>query len=406
MDVGSSIGIEQARRVLLGRMPLTLAGPLAVAAANFIYALALIPLLDGASYGFFGFALLLVQLGYNISNALCAMPMSIEPAQHGVFTRLSLLLAVVLGALIAVIGALSGALLAGAAMGLFAVIALLRWYGRTLGFVQAQRTLPAVSDGAYSVVLIGMAVFLHLQQQASLMSAAIGLVAAGIVGLLVLAPLGCGLIAEVAHARLGDYLPIWRRHGGWALLQVVAMEATANAHAYVLMLLGGPLAYSMLAVATLFWRPMSTVISAVAQSERPILARQIAEGDLTGLVRTDSFVRTSLGAGYAANLVASMTVALWFLPAAYDAAALVPAIGVWGLVMGLRTLRMPATIRCQAKGLLKPLATISLVSAPVSLAGAATMFLLTGSPALSLVGVVCGEALQAAMTHWLLRRSQ
>ena len=98
---------------------------------------------------------------------------------------------------------------------------------------------------------------------------------------------------------------------------------------------------------------------------------------------------------------------MWFphvlLKRGYDPTDVVIAVGVWALIMALRTLRTPDSVLLQAAREFQPLAGASKRSSIISVL-ATLLLLLTAGPLASLGGIVAGELAMLASTLSLARR--
>lgn len=398
-------------------MRLSVLGPFTTAAANFLLAAALIPYMPKEQYGFFGFTLVVIQFSFNLSNALTATPMAVEISQHqdvaesfySKYSKVSLLLALLLALAIVLVGLLSRIDLASSvAMGIFGFLSSIRWFGRTLAFTKGVPRQAMHSDMVYSVAVATVAGFAVIFKHADLAYVAASLSLACLLSKLTLGrPLFSNLLAGLT-VPLSHYAPIWRTVGSWSTLQVVLMEMTANAHAYLVVLIMGPTAYAPLAVGALFWRPTSTVLSSVAQLERPKIARHLKNRDFEQITQTQRNFWGFLFLSYFANMAAAIIIILSFLevmlPHAYSPSEVVTAATIWSVMMFARCARVPGTVLCQACGEVRKLARIGIVSAPVSLLGALAILTITRNAELSLIGIAIGECSQAIATFMLAKK--
>jgi hypothetical protein len=90
----------------------------------------------------------------------------------------------------------------------------------------------------------------------------------------------------------------------WSLLGVMLTEMTANAHAYLVTLVAGPAGFALLAIGALLMRPVSLVLTALPDMERPVMARAIVAGDLNRAFRSVKEFRTAAGAVWLADAFA------------------------------------------------------------------------------------------------------
>lgn len=401
---------------IVSYMRLSVLGPFMTAAANFLLAATLIPYMPKEQYGFFGFSLVVIQFSFNMSNALTATPMAVEVSRDGEavdslynkYTKVSLILALLVAFVISLSGMWSHIdPVASVGMGFFGFFSSLRWFGRTVAFTKAVPQHAMYADILYSVATASVAGLVVIIKQADLFYVAISLAVACIVSKLALGR------SFVRHLPVGflvplrSYMPMWKTVGSWSALQVFLMEMTANAHAYLVVFLMGPTAYAPLAVGALFWRPTSTVLSSVAQLERPRIARHLKNRDFKRVDQTQRNFWGFLLLSYIGNMILAVTVGFFFLetllPSTYSTTEVGLAAGIWSVMMFARCARVPGTVFCQASGEVRKLANIGLVSAPVSLIGALAILVITGDAGLSLLGIAAGECSQAVAT-WLLSK--
>jgi hypothetical protein len=153
-------------------------------------------------------------------------------------------------------------------------------------------------------------------------------------------------------------------------------------------------------------RPVSLVLSAFPDMERPIMARAIGSGDLARGFRA---IREFRMAGIAVLFVTVLLAAallIWFprtvLKQGYDAHQAILIVAVWVAIMGIRVLRTPEAVFLQAAGAFQPLANASLKSCAVSLT-ATLGFLFAFGPTASLFGIVAGDLMLTASIFSLFR---
>jgi len=398
---------------------LTSFGSVATAGANFVLALVLIPRLSKAEYGIYGFCMIAVQLFYNISNALTATPLASDLASGTVgasrlrsYGSVSIALAILAGALMAVTSAHLGASnRASLLLGLFAFFANMRWYGRTYCLSLQHRGSSAASDFVYSTGLLISAVFLYASN-ANLDSAALGLCFAAVVGLASFFSSG---FFSALSARLSDfsaYGEVLRTKAAWALMAVVMAELTINSHAYLVTAFKGAEAYAVLAVVALFFRPTSTMLAAIGQSERPKIGRLINQKNpiaVEKLLREIKTIMLGTVAGNSMLALAAYGVILVLKQEKYAPLDLLIGAGTWAGIMLFRATRLADTIYCQASGKIKEVASISIYAGITSFSSALLLVFLLDNPVFSLVGILAGDAVLYFLTHRIavqLKRTQ
>ncbi len=193
---------------------------------------------------------------------------------------------------------------------------------------------------------------------------------------------------------LSPYPEIWRNLSRWVLLGVVLTEATANAHAYFVTFISGTAAFALLAVGGLMMRPLSLVLSALTDRERPVLARAIAAKDFAGAKRTVLEFSIAGIAVWAATTALAAAIFIWLpdllLTKGYDTQQLAPAVVIWSGIWAIRTLWTPQSVLLQAAGEYSQLAQASMWSCAAAL-GATLFLLLAFGPVMSLLGVLAGD---------------
>ncbi|MBD8066794.1 hypothetical protein IC608_15070 [Devosia sp. PTR5] len=392
-------------------------GPIGSAGAQFVLSLQVLHVLDPAVFGTFAFLLLLSQLSLSVSSALLVAPFPVAVAADGVDRRSMLACFhsanLVYSALVLVVFWIIGTALGlgtGVALifGAYAALMALRWFGRAYNYFHGWQGRTIRSDLLYGLLLLGAVWIMQATGTASLLAATLGLLAAAAISTLVLGRdfLLCQATRLSLHA-LGTYRAIWRNHSRWSLAGVATTELTANAHAYVVTLLIGPLAFAPLAASALLIRPINLAANALRDFERPRLARILANQGTepaVGALRAFSAVLFSVWTGCA---VLAAAIAVYapgaIFPPEYARGELLLGASLWFGVTLLRNLRTPSSVLLQAAGQFRPLASASSVSCGVSIAAVAGLTFLLG-PVWSIAGVALGEMVFAAMVSRQFRR--
>jgi O-antigen/teichoic acid export membrane protein len=206
---------------------------------------------------------------------------------------------------------------------------------------------------------------------------------------------------------LTAYGRIWQDITRWSLLGVALTEMTANAHAYLVTLVSGPAAFALLAVGALLMRPVSLVLTALPDMERPVMARAIVAGDMARAFRCVKEFRTAAGAVWLLTLLLSGALLLWFphliLKQGYDETQAIIVVAIWGAIQAVRTLRTPEAVLLQAAREYRPLAKVGMWSSIASLSATLVLLLVAG-PIASLGGVLIGELLMTTRIFSLSRK--
>lgn len=404
-----------------------LAGNTGLALSSFLLAYLLLQYAPAAHYGSFTFVLVLQALGMALCNALVASPLLIlmnnqrDQAPAPAALKGFLLLG---SAIATVVAALQGLYLwlvladcwLSVTLALAGWLQLVRWYGRCEWQNRDVRVLLR-SDLAFSVLIFLGAATLWWFERLTLQNVGWLLL---LVSLAALLPFIAGFLmtlranADWQAVKLG-----FRLQGKPALFGVLTVEATANFHSYLVVVLSGSIAFAPLAAAMLFFRPLAVVLGSLQQSERPLLVRALAAQHLSQDISqnvpgtqnaqrvqqlTSTLRRAAFGA-FALNTLALLLVFLWLpewlWPQSVSRGDFSNALILWGLIALLRALRSPATALLQAADQFAPLARATYASAMLTVPAVLISWWLAG-PVASLLGVLAGELLLG----WLLLRLQ
>jgi len=391
-----------AAAVLAKRYALAIIPPSAVSATHLAVQLVLLASLPPGQFGLFAFLMVVVQLGYGLSNALIASPYAVQAqkpnfgdcdarAFHAVNCVYALAFGLFTGGLALWFGDWTWAMVFAA----FSALTMVRWYSRAHAFAHFRPFSVAVSDLAYAAQLLMTVAALWWFGLLSLLSLSVALLLATLLGLAVV---GGGFLKAQLHLPRAEqfvtYHMIWRHQSRWALIGVASTEATANAHAYLLTAFAGPAAFAPLAAAALFMKPVSLTITSLTQIERPAMGRALAAADFA---RADQARRQFLAAGSLVWLAVALATAaiLWHWPGlilrpGYAFADIVVATTLQGVIVAIQVVQAPASVLLQAADKFRILAMISLRTCLVSIAAVA-MLTAVFSPAWSLAGIVLGQ---------------
>jgi O-antigen/teichoic acid export membrane protein len=394
-------------------------GPAAISGAHFLASLIFLRSLSRDAFGQLSFLLVIVPFGLSISGALVGASVSRVAARNGglddaelsTHLKVNLLYSMMVGAGVLALLHLSHAgWTMAAALGLYAGLMALRWFGRNLAYALKSPLRVTVSDLTYAGVLIAGLGVLQAVHGLDVGDASIALLLAAAAGL---AALGTNFLRQLllppragAITAFGD---IWQELARWSVLGVFLTELTANAHVYLVTFLFGPASFALLAVGSLLMRPVVLVLSALPDMERPEMARRIAAGDHQGALRCVKEFRTAAGAVWLATLLLAGAVLMWFpsaiLKHGYDAGEVLVVLAIWGAISAVRVARTPESVLLQAAGQFRPLAGASAWSSLVSLTVTLALALFFG-PVVSLLGVLSGELVMTGRILSLSRRWQ
>jgi O-antigen/teichoic acid export membrane protein len=403
--------LSAARRHTLSAM-----GPISVSAAHFVAALILLRTLPRSEFGMFSFLLVLSPFFLSVCGALFAPPIARGAAiamqrmsDEGLtLFKASAVFSVLVAVAVAAAMWISGAApLLTAAFGLYGAVMSLRWFARCWTYGQAQTARVLCSDLAYSaLVCIGLLLLL-ISHRLTISSAASTLLLAAFVGLLALDARHLHVYwVAIRRGRLAPFVSVWREMSGWAVLGVALSEASVNAHAYLVTFIVGPHAFAVLAVGALLMRPVSLVLSALPDMERPLMARALRNGDRLHAFRIVNEFRTAAGTIWAATAALAAGLLIWFphlvIKQDYPLSEVVTVVTICASLTALRAFRTPDSVLLQAAGEFRKLIRPGLWSSAVSLIATFVLLILAG-PIVALLGILLGELVATERTFALVR---
>jgi len=397
------------------RYGLSASGAFGISGAHFLAALILLRALPPADFGLFAFALIIVPFCLGISGALLGASLStavahahaIAEAELTTHLKASLVLSALIMAAVTVLMWGGDSLLNAALFGLYGGLMTLRWFARSYAYAMNRRYRVTISDFVYGgLLLAGLVVLLGANRLTIVNGAAVFAVAAGVAFLIFGVSYLRKLAASIMYGSLRAYHSIWRDLTRWSLLGVVLTEMTANAHAYLVTFISGPKAFALLAIGSLFMRPVSLCLTALPDLERPTMARQIAAGEISRARRVVVEFRGAASIVWAATVALAVALLLWFpdlvLKRGYDQMEALAVLGLWALIMAVRTFRTPESVFLQSAREFRALAGASVWSSLASLALTLALLLVVG-PIASLAGVLIGDLVMAARISSLSR---
>jgi O-antigen/teichoic acid export membrane protein len=290
----------------------------------------------------------------------------------------------------------------------YIMLCVFRWFGRGYVLARSRPAAAMISDLAYSIWLSACLAVMLFKGRTDMMSVAEMMVTASIVGTLAL---GSDFLSkqffQLGRGSLFAFGPIWREFSRWSLLGVTTAELTANAHAYLVTFFAGPRAFAVLAVGALLMRPVSLVLGALPDLERPRMTRALTSGDTRQAFRYLNQFRTAGGAVWVVTLGFAAVLLLWFpeliLKNKYDLDEVLAVIAIWAVIMACRVFRTPESILLQSAGEYRTLASVSSKSGIVSVVATVVLLLAFGSLA-ALGGILTGEIVMTFTTIALYRR--
>lgn len=403
---------------IAGRYSLTAVGPIAVSGAHFAASLIFLHKLTPAEFGLFSFLLVVVPFALSISSGLLGAPLlsavgktdALAGQKRAAFREVNRLYCLAAGVATAAAmyfgnAGLTCALLLGA----YGAAMAFRWFSRFSAYNADHPMRAAASDLVYSAVLLTGLFVLMMAGHLSLRRTSDVLLASALLGLL---PFGWEFLkAELRRPPAGVlsvYGPIWRDMTRWSLLGVVLSEMTANAHAYLVTFISGPHVFALLAVGSLMMRPLSLVLSALPDRERPAMAHCLVKGDTKGALRIVGEFRFAAAAMWLGTAALSAVILFWFpkliIKEGFDPHSVMLVTAIWALIVAARAVRAPENAFLIAAGEFHPLARAGLTGSAVSLVGTLVLLMVFG-PIESLFGIVAGEVamtfrIMALMRDW------
>jgi len=413
-DAGIAMPLST-RFATLQRYALAVVAPSSVSAAHFVVQVMMLAILTPAEFGSFAFLLIVVQFGSGLSNALVTTPYTVEVSSHAqprrdmqaMFFAANGLLTIAFAAFVYLIGSLVGDGLWTHLFALYALLSMLRWFGRAHNYAMLRPVASGISDIVYAVALVAMVAALAWAGRLGLDSLAVAFIVATLLGGLCL---GAEFLARQFSlrglAQLPAYGAIWKGQSRWTLLGVGTTEATSNVHSYLVTLLAGPAAFAPIGAAALFVRPVLLSVTSLMQLEIPILGRALASGDVG---KADATRRRFLQA----------LLVIWVATAAlaYGVITYVPSliikpdyslgeVEIAVLLLLVTSLfqvwQGPNSALLQAAKLFRPLSDVSVIACLFSIAGvlAALVWL---PPVYSLAGIAVGQMVMAVLLARLSR---
>jgi O-antigen/teichoic acid export membrane protein len=290
---------------------------------------------------------------------------------------------------------------------IFALFAMVRWFGRAHNYATLRPTTSGISDIVYAVTLVVVVVALAWHGSLATDTVACAFVVATLLGCLCLgSDFLAGQFGLAGLARLSAYPKIWRDQSRWTLLGVVTTESTGNIHSYLVTLLAGPAAFAPLGAAALFVRPVLLSVSSLSQLEIPILGRAIASGDLGKAAATRRRFLTALLAIWIATAALAYAVIILvpsvLIKPGYSLADVELAVVLFLVISLFQVWQGPNSALLQAARLFKDLSTASVVSCGFSIVGALIALALF-PPVYSLVGIAIGQLVMAVLLARLSR---
>ncbi|MBU2181045.1 MAG: hypothetical protein KJ930_16610 [Gammaproteobacteria bacterium] len=396
-----------------------LAANVSLALSTFLVAYLLLHDAPAGDYGSFAFVLVLQGLGMALINALVASPLLIlmnsrpHPDSADAATLPAIKGFFILGlAISGLIALLQGGYLWQATSDLWLSmimasaggLQLIRWYCRC-EWQNRQVSVLLRSDLLFSSVLVVSVLLMWWWHELTLQSVAMLLLVSVVVAL---QPFVGGLLNVIGVTT--DWQATKKgfdRQGKPALFGVLTVEATANFHSYLIVLLSGSIAFAPIAAAMLFFRPLAVVLGSLQQSERPLLVKALTQSNFRQIANlTQQLWRAAISA-FLLNILTIVLVYWlapgWLWPDSDSRHLFVNAVMLWSFIALLRALRSPASALLQAADQFNALAKATYASAILTVPLVLVSWWFCG-PIASLLGVLAAELLLGLLLLRLLRQ--
>lgn len=403
------------RLAALQRYALAVFAPSSVSAAHLLVQLMLLAALTPAEFGSFAFLMIVVQFGFGLSNALVSTPYTVEVSSHpdprtgmrAMFFAANVLFAVAFALGVYLLGSIVADGRWTLAFSVFALLAMVRWFGRAHNYAMLRPAASGMSDIVYAVALVAGVAGLAWSGALTLETAAFAFVVASLLGGLCLG--GDFLRRQVGLQGLGwlpSYPQIWRSQSRWTLLGVVTTESTSNIHSYLVALLAGPAAFAPMGAAALFVRPVLLSVSSLSQLEIPVLGRAITGADFDKAAATGRRFLNALLAIWVATAALAYAV-ITCIPSViikpdYSSSDVEVAVLLFLVISLFQVWQGPNSALLQAARLFRDLSKVSVVSCAFSIAGV-LIALAWLPPVCSLLGIAVGQLVMAVLLARLSR---
>ena len=389
---------------MAGRYSLSAVGPVAVSGAHFLASLIILHHMTRAEFGQFSFLLVIVPFGISLSSGLLGAPLvsaigkpdSVSQATRASFRAVNRIYCLLVGLVTATLMFVSGASdIASLLLGVYGAAMAMRWFARCTAYYSDQAVRAAVSDLVYSGCLTAGLLFFVIDGGLTMMHAGGVLMVSSLLGLL---PFGWDFLRvqfrSTERAALSQYAPIWRDVTRWSLLGVALSEVTANAHAYLVTFVAGTHAFAPLAAGALMIRPLSLVLTALPDRERPLMAHSLAAGNMAGAVAAIHEFRFVSAVAWIGTVLLSIAVFLWYphlvIRDGFDPREVMTVVGLWSVIVAARAVRAGDATFLQGAGAFDGLARVAILPGIASLIGTLVLLVIAG-PVWSLGGILIGE---------------
>jgi O-antigen/teichoic acid export membrane protein len=394
-------------------------GSFGFSAANFVLAFALQKHFTPSNFGVFAMVQVYLQFGMSLSNALFCSPILHETDREGrldpnvttSYARANLIACITGAVLVAAVSAAHIiSLVSFTLIAVLMVIGWSRWFYRAVELAEHNTLAPFLADVYYAVVVTVGAVLVIVTGWLTLDAALLVLIAGSAAAMASLSLQRLREMALIIRAPMTPFRKAFARHGRWSLIGVLTTEATSNGYAYLITAVMGPAAYAPIAAINLFFRPVTVVIQALTQYERPRMVRAVGDGHTRVLLSEIARFRLVVVLASIGNFLLVLGALLFgsrmIGNEEYDPAQFITASFILGAIYLVRSLRAGESAALQALAAFRPLAWITVYTAPISV-GLVIVALQIWPHAVTytLFGVLISEIVGCIMIHLLLRNT-
>ncbi len=413
-----------ADRLSIKRAVGAVGGSAGTALTNLLHGLAIMQWCSQREYGVFAFLLVTQALLMGLSNALLGSPALIElSACEGPerddrmrsYLLVNLMLSFVAGLLQASVAwGMDAPTHTSIAFGFSGLFTTLRWFGRAYGNNTHAHNRVVASDAVYTAVGLSGIFVLFATNNIGLLQTAWLNAAAALLALpalsrsfhrlqwsALLSVFGGNKQSKKSDVN-GRQASVWwipfregfQRQGQHALLGVVATEATANAHPYIVTILLGSEAFAPLAAAMLLFRPLAVVNMSLTQVERPRLRKLIHQGQAKEAQHSLKRFRILNLTAWLGNVLLACGILGFAANSYWKEPATMPifqsSLYMLIIIRLLSTFRAPSSVLWQAHDQFRALSRFTLYSALITVPSTTLLAYFSGAEA-SLIGILAGE---------------
>ena len=355
-------------------------GALSYSGANFALTFLLQAAVPASDFGLYAFALICIQFGISLSNALFASPIVVSLVDLktnrleviGSYFWINLIF---IG--LATFAMCLTLILLGMAWNLIVIVSIqaiaiwMRWFIRAVELAEKRFTMAAWADVSYGFITIISGIILFSLNGINELNVLSAMAIGAIFSAFIIGRKGWSFSNILANRSMQKYRDAFNQHGRWALVGVVTTEIMANLHVYVLTLYLGPTYFAPVATLSLFFRLIPILMQSITQYERPVLAKFYYAGDFH-LMRSNvqSIHFLLLGAVVLNTLAVAVIIKLNPIligGGQYSPSLLWPILVLLSLGQLVRSLRTGSSAALQGAGKYKLLALVTVMSAPVTL---------------------------------------